>query len=197
MTDLPRRANPGRAVERTVEDFDQSYLGTPAWDIGRPQPLFAALFEEGAISGRVLDAGCGTGEHALMVAARGLDATGIDVSRNAIEIAMEKATERGIAAVPRLGRIGVGRSPRTVRHRAGQRPLSCTGRRASGPIRHLPRGRPGTPRAGSCLRASANASPVTGDPAASDKPNCEMSSHTAGSSNRSNQCGSTPTSSHP
>jgi SAM-dependent methyltransferase len=98
MSDLPRGAVPGRAVDRSVEDFDESYLGTPPWDIGRPQPVFAALVEEGAISGRVLDAGCGTGEHTLMAAARGLDATGIDASPKAIEIAKRKSTDRGVAA---------------------------------------------------------------------------------------------------
>ena len=98
MSDIPRGAVPGRAVDRSVEDFDESYVGTPPWDIGRPQPVFAALVEEGAISGRVLDAGCGTGEHTLMVAARGLHATGIDASPKAIEIAKRKATDRGVAA---------------------------------------------------------------------------------------------------
>lgn len=83
---------------RGVQDFDQSYVGTPAWDIGRPQPVFAALMADGAISGRVLDAGCGTGEHTLMAAARGLEATGIDSSPRAIGIAKRKATERGISA---------------------------------------------------------------------------------------------------
>jgi SAM-dependent methyltransferase len=98
MSDLPRGAIPGRAVDRGVEDFDESYVGTPPWDIGRPQPVFAALLDEGTISGRVLDAGCGTGEHTLMVAARGLHATGIDSSPRAIQIAKGKATDRGVAA---------------------------------------------------------------------------------------------------
>jgi SAM-dependent methyltransferase len=98
MNDLPRRAHRARAVDRNIEDFDQSYVGTPPWDIGRPQPVFAALMEEGAIRGRVLDAGCGTGEHTLMAAARGLDATGIDASPRAIGIATRKATDRGITA---------------------------------------------------------------------------------------------------
>jgi cyclopropane fatty-acyl-phospholipid synthase-like methyltransferase len=53
--------------------------------------------EEGAISGRVLDAGCGTGEHTVMAAARGLDATGIDMSPRAIRIAKRKANDRGIS----------------------------------------------------------------------------------------------------
>ncbi|MFI5034961.1 MAG: class I SAM-dependent methyltransferase [Acidimicrobiales bacterium] len=91
-------ATPVGAVDRSVDDFDDSYLGTPPWDIGRPQPLFIALMEEGAIRGRVLDSGCGTGEHTLMVAARGLDATGIDASPRAIQIAKSKATDRGIVA---------------------------------------------------------------------------------------------------
>jgi 2-polyprenyl-3-methyl-5-hydroxy-6-metoxy-1,4-benzoquinol methylase len=71
---------PGPAADRSVEDFDRSYTGTPAWDIGRPQPIFVGLADEGAIRGQVLDAGCGTGEHALMAASRGLEATGIDAS---------------------------------------------------------------------------------------------------------------------
>jgi SAM-dependent methyltransferase len=98
MSDVPRGAIPGRAVERSVADFDESYVGSPPWDIGRPQPVFAALMEEGAIGGRVLDAGCGTGEHTLMVASRGLDATGIDTSPRAIQIAKRKASDRGITA---------------------------------------------------------------------------------------------------
>lgn len=83
---------------RSAQDFDESYAGTPPWDIGRPQPVFAALMEAGAISGRVLDAGCGTGEHALMAAANGLDASGVDTSPRAIGIAKRKALDRGLAA---------------------------------------------------------------------------------------------------
>jgi cyclopropane fatty-acyl-phospholipid synthase-like methyltransferase len=83
-------------VSQAGQDFDESYVGTPPWDIGRPQPMFAALADE--VRGRVLDAGCGTGEHALMVAARGMDATGIDSSPRAIRIAERKAEERGIEA---------------------------------------------------------------------------------------------------
>lgn len=98
MSDLPPGAIPGRAVDRSVDDFDESYLGTPPWDIGRPQPLFSALLDDGAIAGRVLDAGCGTGEHALMIAGRGLDATGIDASPRAIQIAERKAVERRVKA---------------------------------------------------------------------------------------------------
>ena len=70
------------------------YDSLPPWDIGRPQPAFLRLARDGAITGRVLDAGCGTAGHTLMAAGRGLDATGIDLSATALHIAGRKARER-------------------------------------------------------------------------------------------------------
>lgn len=80
----------------TNVDFDAAYQIVPPWDIGRPQPAILALAEAGLVTGEVLDAGCGTGEHALMAAARGLRATGIDAAAAAIERARQKAEERGL-----------------------------------------------------------------------------------------------------
>ena len=74
------------------------YAYPPPWDIGRPQPAFAALAEAGAIRGRVLDASCGTGEHVLMCAALGLDVTGVDLSASALRAAQAKARDRGLTA---------------------------------------------------------------------------------------------------
>jgi SAM-dependent methyltransferase len=89
------RLGPGRRVE----DFDAAYAaGTPAWDIGRPQPAFAQLADSGQLVGRVLDVGCGTGEHALLAAAHGLRATGVDLSGIAIANAIHKAEQRGLDA---------------------------------------------------------------------------------------------------
>ena len=85
-------------MRRTSEEFDAAYAGTPGWDIGRPQPAFVALAESGAIRGRVLDVGCGTGEHVLLAAGLGLDATGIDASAAAIAIAETKARDRSLTA---------------------------------------------------------------------------------------------------
>jgi len=79
-------------------NFDASYAGTPAWDIGRPQPAFLELAEGGVLRGRVLDVGCGTGEHALMAARLGHEATGIDTAQTAIAIAQSKARDRGLTA---------------------------------------------------------------------------------------------------
>ena len=74
------------------------YADTPPWDIGRPQPAFLRLAQSGELRGRVLDAGCGTGEHALMAAGLGLEATGVDAAPTAIGLAEKKAAERGLTA---------------------------------------------------------------------------------------------------
>jgi len=82
----------GRSV-----DLDALYVaGTPARDIGWPQSAFRELAERGRLVGQVLDVGCGTGEHAPMAAALGLDATGLDAATTAI--AIRKADERGRTA---------------------------------------------------------------------------------------------------
>ena len=78
--------------------WNDAYAGVPHWDTGRPQPALQRLAEVGAIRGRVLDVGCGTGEHVLMCAALGLDATGIDLAPAAIRVAEHKARQRGLTA---------------------------------------------------------------------------------------------------
>jgi SAM-dependent methyltransferase len=87
-------------VTTPVPDWDAAYEGgAPApWDIGRPQPALARLAGSGMLCGRVLDAGCGTGEHALLAAAHGAQAVGVDVSPRAIGQARAKAAGRGLPA---------------------------------------------------------------------------------------------------
>jgi SAM-dependent methyltransferase len=82
------------------ESWDSSYAAStsPPWDIGRPQPVFVRLADAGLLTGRVLDAGCGTGEHTLLAASKGADAFGIDISPRASPRARDKAAARGIAA---------------------------------------------------------------------------------------------------
>lgn len=81
---------------RRPDGPEDIYTTKPPWDIDRPQPAFLTLADTGRISGRVLDIGCGTGEHALMAAHAGLDAVGVDQSAQALERAREKAIDRGL-----------------------------------------------------------------------------------------------------
>jgi cyclopropane fatty-acyl-phospholipid synthase-like methyltransferase len=93
--DASRYPHPGSTPPVRPDDL---YLSRPPWDIGQPQPAFQALAEAGAIRGRVLDVGCGTGEHALMAAGLGLDAVGVDLAANALRTAEQKARDRGRTA---------------------------------------------------------------------------------------------------
>src|SRR5690348_13275231 len=97
-SDSAANRSPAPGQPRKPSDFAAMYQGTPPWDIGRPQREFLKLVEDGAVRGRVLDVGCGTGEHTLLAAARGLDATGIDTTAAAIASAERKAMERGLTA---------------------------------------------------------------------------------------------------
>ena len=78
------------------DDFDEAYVETPPWDIGRPQPDVRSLFEERSFGESVIDIGCGTGENALFLATQGYSVLGIDSSPRAIEQAQTKARNRNV-----------------------------------------------------------------------------------------------------
>lgn len=80
----------------------QQQVSAP-WDIGRPQPALAALVEQGRIAGDVLDAGCGTGELTLLLAARGARVTGVDLAATAVDKARDKAAQRNLDATFEVG----------------------------------------------------------------------------------------------
>jgi cyclopropane fatty-acyl-phospholipid synthase-like methyltransferase len=82
-----------RSVDRAA--FENLYAGPAPWDIGRPQRLFTAVADR--VVSPVLDAGCGTGEHAVFFAARGHRVVGIDFVEEAIRRARVKAAQRGLA----------------------------------------------------------------------------------------------------
>jgi len=75
------------------------------WDIGRPQAVFVRLADAGEITSPVLDSGCGTGEHTMLLASRGMDVLGIDVSRTAIDRARQKAADRDVDADFQVGDV--------------------------------------------------------------------------------------------
>lgn len=85
------------SVERSA--FDAAYEeGTAPWVIGEPQPAIVELERAGGISGKVLDPGCGAGEHTILLAGLGYDVLGVDFSRPAVERARANAAEREVEA---------------------------------------------------------------------------------------------------
>jgi SAM-dependent methyltransferase len=81
------------SVDRAT--FESLYAGKAPWDIGRPQRPFTAIAQR--LTSPVLDVGCGTGEHALFLAERGHQVTGIDFVEEAIRRARVKAAARGVS----------------------------------------------------------------------------------------------------
>jgi len=79
--------------------FEDSYRrGEPPWVIDQPQPAVVALEEAGALTGPVLDLGCGTGEHTILLARLGYRVLGVDAAPAAVERARERARAAGVAA---------------------------------------------------------------------------------------------------
>jgi SAM-dependent methyltransferase len=120
LADDPFGGRPPTSHERmTGRPWDASYHDGPApWDTGRPQPAIVRVAAEGAFAGAVLDAGCGTGENALHVAALGWPVLGFDVAETALAMARAKAAERGLeaefVAADALQLDGLGRRFETV-----------------------------------------------------------------------------------
>jgi SAM-dependent methyltransferase len=99
--DIPSERRSQASAQQSIgaSDFDKAYTsGRPPWNIDRPQPAFVELAQAGRITGKVLDVGCGTGEHALFLGQRGLDVLGLDLSSVAIAEALAKTQERRVMA---------------------------------------------------------------------------------------------------
>ena len=99
MTLLISSSVVNHSIDRAT--FEDLYAGPALWDIDKPQGTFVAMIAD-RVTGPVLDAGCGTGEHALFLAARGLRVVGIDFVDAAIRRARAKAAERGLAVQFRI-----------------------------------------------------------------------------------------------
>ena len=91
-------------VTPTQSRFDQAYQdGTLPWVIGEPQPAIVALEQGGQITGKVLDIGCGAGEHTILLARLGYDVVGVDFAPHAVEQARANAVARGVDALFEVG----------------------------------------------------------------------------------------------
>jgi SAM-dependent methyltransferase len=81
------------------ERFSELYQnGTPPWVIGEPQPAIVALEQAGLIRGKVLDPGCGLGEHTILLTRLGYDVLGVDYVPAAVDQARANAAAKGVAA---------------------------------------------------------------------------------------------------
>jgi len=79
--------------------FDSAYEALSApWIIGEPQPAIVDVERNGWITGAVLDAGCGMGEHTIHLARLGYDVLGIDFSPPAVERSRRNAARQGVSA---------------------------------------------------------------------------------------------------
>lgn len=86
-------------VTPTFSLFDDAYkTGAPPWVIGEPQPAIVDLERTGVIRGKVLDVGCGAGEHTILLTRLGYDVLGVDYSPNAVEQARNNAAAKGVDA---------------------------------------------------------------------------------------------------
>lgn len=99
LVDQARARREPTPVTPRDREFQEAYeRGETAWVIDEPQPVVVELERAGLIAGRVLDAGCGTGEHTVLLASLGYDVRGVDFSGHAVRRARAHATERGVPA---------------------------------------------------------------------------------------------------
>lgn len=86
-------------MTRSADFWNAAYDNHIApWVIGEPQPAIVALERDGWIRGRVLDPGCGAGEHTILLTKLGYDVLGIDLSASAVAYARDNAAAQGVPA---------------------------------------------------------------------------------------------------
>jgi SAM-dependent methyltransferase len=76
----------GNAMDSSMTDWNLRYEqdDTP-WDKGAAHPVLLDMFTHGALSGRVLVPGCGTGHDVRELSRRGLTVVGLDVAPLALD----------------------------------------------------------------------------------------------------------------
>ena len=83
------------------DQMEKIYSSIPSehipWNIKTPPDILSYLVETEKIKPcRVIDLGCGAGNYVIYLATKGFDATGVDISASAIDMAKKSAEEKGI-----------------------------------------------------------------------------------------------------
>ncbi len=92
---------------------DQELSALP-WDVGRPQPAVLQVEAEGLLGERILDVACGSGEHALYLAARGYEVWGVEPTSSEVLRVEQRAASQDLRVTFRVGEpLALGRLGRT------------------------------------------------------------------------------------
>ncbi len=89
-----RRQNIGYNFCKMKETWDERYR-SGKYSSAEPHKLLVNLAEK-LLVGKVLDLACGTGRNAIFLAAKGFQVTAVDNSAIGIEIAANRAKEKGV-----------------------------------------------------------------------------------------------------
>ena len=81
--------------EKVYRNYPLEELG---WELGKPRAFLVEYMQKGLLpKGKALDLCCGAGTNTVYLAQNGLDVTGIDISKTALEIAKKKAHQAHIS----------------------------------------------------------------------------------------------------
>ena len=83
------------------DEMERIYAEIPPddipWNIEAAPKQLVDLVESGQVKPcKTIDLGCGAGNHAIYLASKGFDVTGVDISPSAIALARENAKKRGV-----------------------------------------------------------------------------------------------------
>jgi trans-aconitate methyltransferase len=95
----------------TRDRFPEIYGNiVPAWDIGRPQPDLMTAFDELALTGSVIDLGCGPGDWTVRLADFAGSAIGVDISESLLDTARRSVATAQAPERIRFIRTGIRQS---------------------------------------------------------------------------------------
>jgi ubiquinone/menaquinone biosynthesis C-methylase UbiE len=99
------------AFDRVAPSYQTLWSGTPAGEMQREAVwrFVEPLFQPGS---RVLDIGCGVGDDAATLQARGVHVTGIDASPEMVRIARERGVEASVRRAEDIDHLAGSFEPR-------------------------------------------------------------------------------------